>query len=268
MPQTLMQRPSDVLMGPRLEDRDANVTAQSLFQMGFVPEAVGRALVAALGDARAALDLLRSSTMVKQAPAAAELSVEEEDYLLAQAIEMSLSPAAAGASPPSKKAKASEAPKSTDDANPHWAPPRYVPAGDATARGPRTLSLVEDVEVRDGGFSWQKARAFLDTGNQHMTLVDTRFAARHAIYNPNRAANLLGLPGSSFGDAERWTTIHGVVPGASSRSPVVTIALKVRSEEFIIQAAVSEMGSHDLLIGTDVLGRLFSAGFRIGAGSM
>merc|ERR1719198_1982629 len=96
-----------------------------------------------------------------------------------------------------------------------------------------------------------------------MTLIDTHFAARHAIYKPEHAASLLGLA-SSFGQAERWTTIHGVVPGASTRAPVVTIALKVRNETFVIEAAVSPMSGHDLLIGKDVLGRLFDAGFRIG----
>merc|ERR1719231_605581 len=103
-----------------------------------------------------------------------------------------------------------------------------------------------------------------------MTLVDPSFAARHAIYRPDAAAALLGRGGGGgFGTAERWTTIRGVVPGASSRAPVVTLALKVRDQEMLIEAAVSEMPGHDdLLIGADVLQKLFEAGFRIGAGSM
>lgn len=144
-----------------------------------------------------------------------------------------------------------------------------MPADNASARGPRTLRLVEEVAIRDGGYQWQRATAFLDTGNQAMTLVDPEFARRHAIYRSDHAA-VLGVHGgaSAFGQAERWTTIHGVVPGASSRAPCVTISLKVRDQEFLIQAAVSKVPSHDLLIGADVLGRLFEAGFRIGAGSM
>ena len=98
--------------------------------------------------------------------------------------------------------------------------------------------------------------------------MDTNFAARHAIYAPDRAGAILSY-GSAFGQAERFTTLHGVVPGASSRAPCVTIALKIRGEEVVIQAAVSEMCSgHDLLLGVDVLGRLFASGFQIGAGSM
>lgn len=146
-----------------------------------------------------------------------------------------------------------------------------MPAGGGAAleAGSRTLSLVETVQIRDGGYCYQAAKAFLDTGNQLMTLVDTRFAARHAIYRPDHArANLLGQRSTGFGQAERWTTIQGVVPGATTRAPVVTIALKVRDQEMVIEAAVSELSGHDLLIGADVLGRLFASGFRIGAGSM
>ena len=104
------------------------------------------------------------------------------------------------------------------------------------------------------------------------TFVDPkcmRFAARHAIYKPDHAGpSLLGQRSAGFGQAERWTTIQGVVQGATTRAPVVTIALKVRDQEMVIEAAVSELSGHDLLIGADVLGRLFASGFRIGAGSM
>jgi hypothetical protein len=199
----------------------------------------------------------------------ASISADEEARLLAQAIEMSLAPEPVSTlkkprrTPPAASSRPPAA--SSSGVNPLWAPPRYVPADDS--RGPRTLNLVEEVQVRDAGYSWQRATAFLDTGNQHMTLVDTAFAQRHALYRPDHASQLLGL-GTSFGQAERWTTIHGVVPGASTRAPVVTIALKVRNEEIVLLAAVSPMSTHDLLIGKDVLGRLFDAGFRIGAGSM
>jgi len=177
----------------------------------------------------------------------------------------SVAPPATSAAPP-----ATSAPPTA--ANPLWAPPRYVPAH-SEAAGPRTLSLVERVHVRDGGYTWQGALAFLDTGNQHMTLIDTAYARRHALYRGEEGAHaalgsLLGGGGSGFGQAERWTTIQGVVPGASTRVPVVTIALKVRDVEMVIPCAVCEMGSHDLLIGKEVLGQLFASGFRIGAGSM
>jgi len=137
----------------------------------------------------------------------------------------------------------------------------------AAIQGDRTLSLVEDVQVRNGAYAWSSAKAFLDTGNQAITLIDPVFAARHAIYKPDAAAALLGTA-TGFGQAERWQTIRGVVPGASTRAPVVTVALKVRDQEMTIQAAVSEMHGHDLLLGADVIARLFEAGFRLGAGSM
>lgn len=140
-----------------------------------------------------------------------------------------------------------------------WMPPRYLPTSSASED--KTLRLVESVQVRDGGFAWQPATAFLDTGNQHMTIIDTRFAARHAIFRPD-------APQGVFTRAERWTTLHGVVPGASSRAPVVTIVISVRGHNFTIEAAVSEMGSHDLLLGIDVLEQLFGAGFNISARSV
>jgi predicted aspartyl protease len=123
--------------------------------------------------------------------------------------------------------------------------------------------------VRDGGYSWQPATAFLDTGNQHKTIIDTDYARRHAIYRPaSEAAAIFGEATGSFGQAESWTTVNGVVPGASVRAPVVTIGLKIRGEEYLIPAIVSEMKGHDLLLGVDVLTRLFNSGFQIGAGSV
>jgi len=250
----------------------------SLFKMGFADDAVGRALVEAKGDAKRALEILKvpsagpppprvemdqalpAETMIE--PATGEQLSEEEQLELA--IQMSLRGSAKTGSDRDRRlneAATSSAPTS----NPLWAPPRYLPAEGADAlrvHGGQTLSLVEDIEVRDGGYSWQRGKAFLDTGNQHMTIIDRRFAARHAIYGDTPA-----FAGSSL--AERWTTLHGVVPGASSSAPVVTIALKLRGEEFTIQAAVSDMGGrHDLLLGVDVLGRMFASGFRIGNGSM
>lgn len=241
------------------------VSSSALFQMGFAPEAVGAALIKSLGDTQVALDQLLASTPAPDADHG--LSDEEEARLLAQAIAMSLSPTemprprtasqrpAPSSSSPRKSQRAAP-PSSSSSANPHWSPPRYVPPDASDARGPRTLSLVEHVDVRDGGYAWTGASAFLDTGNQALTLIDTEYAARHAIFRPGQAP-------------ERWTTIRGVVPGASTRAPCVTIALRVRNQEMLIEAAVSPMGGgHDLLIGADVLSKLFAAGFRIGAGSM
>jgi len=93
-----------------------------------------------------------------------------------------------------------------------------------------------------------------------MTIVDRRFAARHALYQVDSQ--------SVFSTAERWTTLHGVVPGASSKAPVVTIALEIRGHTFTIQAAVSDMQGQELLLGIDVLQQLFAAGFSISAGSV
>jgi hypothetical protein len=245
---------------PTHVEEDACPTdAAALFQMGFDPEHVGRALTQSKGDLWQALKILRATKPTKLSTSESiEEEHEEEDADLALAIEMSLSqPSVAESS----SLPASHAPKRAGDSsssNPLWDPPRYAPAGGSDALrviGGKTLSLVEAVQVRDGGYAWQPATAFLDTGNQHMTIVDTRYAELHAIH--------------VRGEAERWTTLQGVVPGASSRAPCVTIALKVRGEEFIIQAAVSSMGGrHDLLLGVDVLGRLFASGFQIGAGSM
>jgi len=249
--------------------------ACALFQMGFEPESVGRALVQALGDASKAFSILSrerrlSDVAPSDAPAPAIEPLSEEEQL-ELAIRMSLDGVNQDTTPIAKAA--AEIAKAQGDeqrppSNPLWMPPRYLPAEGVDAlrvHGGRTLSLVEDVEVRDGGYCWQRGKAFLDTGNQHMTIIDRRFAAHHAIYRDTPA----GAFGGGSSPAERWTTLHGVVPGASSRAPVVTIALKLRGEDFVIEAAVSDMGGgHDLLLGVDVLGRLFASGFRIGNGSM
>ena len=242
------------------------VSAADLFNMGFEPDSVGQALVSSRGDATKALGLLRSADSKRQKTVAPTPSTpvpeaeEDEDEELALALKLSLESTATTSS--------GRATSHTEGSHPLWAPPRYLPPEGADALrviGGKTLSLVEHVEVRDASYAWQKATAFLDTGNQHMTIVDPRFAARHAIYVVEQAR----ASGGGFGQAERWTTLHGVVPGASSRAPCVTIALKMRGEEFVIQAAVSHMGGgHDLLLGVDVLERLFASGFQIGAGSM
>jgi len=268
----------------------AAIDSSMLFIMGFDPALVGKALVETRGDAAAALarllaekekaDLEGGGTVADELAdtqtTADALAQEEEDRILAEAIQMSLASieqsAEVAAEPRQNQSrrKATHEPSSSisSAANPLWAPPRYVPKGDAREAGPRTLNLVEPVTVRDGGYAWQRATAFLDTGNQHMTLVDTEYARRHALYRPVSGAQRLSGQGSAFGQAERWTTIQGVVPGASTRAPVVTMALKVRDQEMLIEAAVCQMPGHDLLIGKDVLAQLFAAGFRIGAGSM
>ena len=162
----------------------------------------------------------------------------DEDTELAAAIALSLQPAD------------ESSPTSTTDS--FWSPPRYMPP--TLSESQRTLSLIERAQVRDGGYEWQDATALLDTGNAHITLVDARFAARHAIY----------LPGQQ---AERYVTIRGVVPGATSQAPVVTIALKIRGQDLTVPAAISTLSNEDVLVDIGTINRLFSAGFRMGAGS-
>ena len=171
--------------------------------------------------------------------------IEARELAAAIAASLAATPAPAPAPTPSAPAQSSE--------NPFWAPARYVPA---TLDGDRTLSLVEDVQVRNGAYAWSPAKAFLDTGNQAMTILDARFAAAHGIYRADA-----GIP------PEGWRTLRGVVPGASSQAPIVTIALKVRGQEYLIRAAVSELSGPPLLLGIDVLRQLFAAGFKISAGS-
>jgi len=242
--------------------------AAGLFRLGFDAEAVGRALVETRGDTRAALALLRTRTPC--ADDAASIDDEDdgssdltEERELELAIKLSLAQSVTSTQQADTK-RAAQRESSANSANPLWAPPRYLPSSDI-ASGPATLNLVEDVEVRDGGYGWQRARAFLDTGNQHMTIIDKHYAQRHAIFSAERVAAMFSAPDHQL---HGWTTLQGVVPGATVRVPVVTIALKIRGEDMLIQVAVSELGHHDLLIGKDVLGRLFASGFRIGTGSM
>lgn len=240
----------------------AAVDSVGLFNMGFEAATVGNALVEARGDAIKALALLQKQTT----PTSSTTTQDETDAdsELEMAIALSLEPQ-------KKNDASSSSSLSSSGVNPLWAPPRYLPTDHRSLEaGPRTLSLLEEVQVRDGGYGWQRATAFLDTGNQAMTLIDTRFAARHALYIKDPTPEL--FPHQSAGgfgmQAESWLTLRGVVPGASTRAPVVTIALKVRDQEMLVPAAVSECTGHDLLLGADVIGRLFDAGFRLGAGSM
>merc|ERR1712023_444400 len=158
------------------------VDATALFRMGYEPDSVGRALVKTKGDASAALELLRTQEQTKvDAPADVCLETsassfpenyDDEEEELALALKMSLEN-------PTKCQRRGGAKAPATDNNPLWAPPRYLPTSGSGEV--RTLSLVEQVQIRDGGYAWQPARAFLDTGNQLMTIVDARFAARHAI---------------------------------------------------------------------------------------
>lgn len=177
----------------------------------------------------------------------------DEDEELKQALALSMLPFEAQMN--AKRTQNSPLTRSDHD---FWSPPRYVPAASASSN--KMLRLVEHVQIRDGGFAWQPATAFLDTGNQHITIIDARFAARHAIYQPDAS--------SIFTRPDSWTTLRGVVPGASSRVPVVTIALQIHGHDFTLPVAVSELPTHDLLIGVDVLQRLFAEGFTISAGSL
>ena len=140
----------------------------------------------------------------------------------------------------------------TPEGNWLTSPPRYLPPPDTTDK---VLSIRESADVRDGSYSWQGASALLDTGNQHCTVVDAAYAARHGLYTAEHD--------SHFGQAERWTTLRGVVPGATSRVPVITVQLRIRGQVITVPCAISALGSEDLLVGVDVLSQLFAAGFRI-----
>ena len=74
-------------------------------------------------------------------------------------------------------------------------------------------------------------------------------------------------PSPNPNQAERWVTLHGVVPGASVTVPVVTAELRVRGHTFRLQVAVSELGGRtEVLVGIDVIERLWAAGVRIERG--
>lgn len=135
----------------------------------------------------------------------------------------------------------------------HWDPPRYQP--DAAALQSRALAVREMVEVRDGGYEWRAANALLDTGNLALTVVDSDFARASGLY--------LAEAPSVFAQAEEWTVLRGVVPGAEARAPVITINLRVHGLDFAVRAAVSPLHDTQVLVGLDVLHNLFSAGFSI-----
>ena len=64
-----------------------------------------------------------------------------------------------------------------------------------------------------------------------------------------------------------------LVPGRARRAiqavaRVVLRAIQAVARVVLVQAAVSPCTGHDLLLGADVIRRLFEAGFRLGAGSM
>lgn len=152
------------------------------------------------------------------------------------------------ASPP--RAAASDEPAG------NWhSPPRYMPP---PLEAEQTLGVRETIRVRDGRFEWRPASALLDTGNSHCTVVTPAFAARHALFDPS-AGGTLARPLS-------WTTLRGVVPGASARVPVIVMTVSVRGSEQTVEAAVSELGGgEDVLLGLDVLRPLFAAGYTIAA---
>jgi len=138
-----------------------------------------------------------------------------------------------------------------------WDPPRYKPAADE-GLSEKTLRIKgELLEVRDGGYAWQRASCLLDTGNLAITVVDEAYARRHQIFVPGTS--------SVFAAAEREVTLRGVVPGAEVRAPVVTVALRLRGRLFTLSVAISPlMGGEDVLLGVDVLEQLFAEGWRIG----
>merc|ERR1719333_1762267 len=150
-----------------------------------------------------------------------------------------------------KLARAVRSPARPTQAESLVSPARHVPAEPAVSR---TLHRRESLQIRDGGYGWQSALALFDTGNEGLTVVDAAFARRHAIFGS----------GGVFAQAERWVTLRGVVPGAEVRAPVVSIELRVHGHTFAVQAAVSELDPRtEVLVGVDVIERLWEAGFRI-----
>ena len=182
-------------------------------------------------------------------------------------------------------------------------PPRYLPPAESAAEA--SVSRRDVVQVRDGGYEWQAANALFDTGNESLTVLDAAFARRHGLYaegggsgifaqaepspspnpSPTRSPRPRPCPSPSPSptpsptprprpspspnpnQAERWVTLHGVVPGASVTVPVVTAELRVRGHTFRLQVAVSELGGRtEVLVGIDVIERLWAAGVRIERG--
>lgn len=134
-------------------------------------------------------------------------------------------------------------------------PRRYVPPAPAGASA-RSLDVREGVQLRDGRGEWAEAAALLDTGNEHLTVIDAGFAAR---------IGLLGAPGGSvFARPVRTTTLRGIVPGAEHRDvPVIHAELRIRGHVLLIEAAVCEMRQQEVLVGLQVLREMFARGYTI-----
>ena len=140
-------------------------------------------------------------------------------------------------------------------------PSRYVPPPE---HGEHTLQVVGGrVTVHAAGQS-TTAIALLDTGNEHMTVIDESFARRHGIYAPADGARQ-PRQRSVFAEAVReYTTLRGINPGAETRAPVITVSLTLRGRQFTIRTAISPLpGGHEVLVGLDVLRPLFAEGFVV-----
>lgn len=137
-----------------------------------------------------------------------------------------------------------------------WAPARHVPAPETRDM---TLKLRETVQVRvdwNGKYECIDAPALLDTGNLAKTLIDKRFAVQHKIYDP------------ASGVAREFMTMRGVT-GEPASIPVVMLFLRIRGEEFTVQAGVHDLENRaPFLLGMDVLRPLFQRGFQLAAASV
>merc|ERR1711907_931943 len=58
-------------------------------------------------------------------------------------------------------------------------------------------------------------------------------------------------------EVERYTVIRGVVPGATSQAPIVTIAIQIRGQDLIIPAAIAPLTGEDILLNMDSINQLF-----------
>ena len=137
-----------------------------------------------------------------------------------------------------------------------WAPARHVPAPETRDM---TLKHREMVQVRvewKGKYECIDALALLDTGNLAKTLIDKHFAVQHKIYD------------HASGVGREFMTMRGVT-GEAATIPVVMLFLRIRGEEFTVQAGVHDLGNNPpFLLGMDVLRPLFQRGFQLAAASV
>lgn len=171
-------------------------------------------------------------------------------------------PHPASAAPPSSERPPSRAPigdrygpAPSQRLNP-FNPPRHLPA--ISGASSKVLEQAESIQILDGSEAWQPTRALLDTGNEHLTCIDEDFAVGLGLYAPSG--------GSVHRRPTGTTTLRGIVPDAQAQAPVIHVKLRVRGVEFgPMRAALTRLErARPVLLGMDVIGELFAAGYSIG----